>query len=93
MPSIHFRMTDEQHAELSASARESGRSLQRELEWRAFGWKPATAGTFRAPVIVEVPEEVLDSVELVEASPARKTRSKVCEHRVPAGSYCKVCDA
>lgn len=42
MPSIHLRMSEEQHAELQRSARAAGRSLQAELEWRAFAHYYAT---------------------------------------------------
>jgi hypothetical protein len=42
MPTINFRMSEEQHAELQASAKQSGRSIQRELEWRAFTHYSAT---------------------------------------------------
>ena len=42
MPSIHLRMSEEQHAELQRSARAAGRSMQAELEWRAFAHYSAT---------------------------------------------------
>lgn len=74
MPTINFRMDEEQHAELQASARAAGRSLQAELSWRAFAHYPVTRhfDPTRAggPVVIEVPEEVLDEVRAVEIHPS-----------------------
>lgn len=86
MPTINFRMTDEQHAELVRRAQVNGRSVQKEIELAVFGapagfhrtneeWVPAAEGTFDATVGLPPQEgtfgEVLERVVEYEEATAR----------------------
>lgn len=106
MPTLNFRMTQEQHAALTAAAAAAGRSLQKELEHRVFG----ASVLFPEPVVtehdgvrwsthmvgpeMESPATISeDPAEPVDAPVARKPRKGRCEHGTPEGVYCKRCGA
>lgn len=40
MPTISLRLTDEEHAQLTAWARDGKRSVQKEIIWRLFSKEP-----------------------------------------------------
>ena len=44
MPKINLRLTDEQHAELEAWAKDGHRSLQKEIVFRLFSYAPTNGG-------------------------------------------------
>lgn len=108
---IRFRMTPQQHAELVADAERNGRSLQKEISDRVFGFgrsnpervprrelaagdKPGTKSGGRSEEAASIPGDELagHAPPAPAASSPKRTRTKVCEHRVPVGVFCKRCD-
>jgi hypothetical protein len=88
VPSINVRFTEGQHELLRAEAFRRRLSLQRVIVERLFG-----EGGLAAPVSAsDVGGLLPPAAEAGRVTAVRAgKRAAMCEHRVPAGTFCKKC--